>query len=535
MSDRNASGLRTLVVGIDAACESVLETVSQAGATPGLDQLFDGGTTASLSSHVPPWTPSAWPTLYTGVNPGKHGVFGFLTFDGYDWEVVDHADVRAWTVWELLDRHGLTSVVVNVPVTHPTREFDGALVPGYVAPEDPDCHPKGLLDELRAELGSYRVYAPEGDRTREQDLSNYRELTRMRGEAFRYLLDEHDPDFGFVQFQQTDTVCHERPGDRGALCEVYAAVDHEVRSILKETDPDAVFVVSDHGIGPYRGVECRVNDLLADHGFVKTTRAQGGMPSWSSLVRGHDEDDPGALSRTVALASRVGLTSQRIGRVVRRLGLEEFVLGHVSSDAVRAGSERVAFDDSRAYMRDRVECGVRVNLAGREPGGIVDPYEYESVRAELVSVFRAATTPDGAPVFDRVARREEIFEGPYVDEAPDVVTVPADFDHYLSATLHGSAFGPLSEPWNHTFEGIVAAAGPAIDSGASIGGATLLDVAPTILATLDVPAGTHMDGHHLPAVDGAGTMTYPDFEPGGGIAPDDEAVERRLANLGYIE
>lgn len=535
MPDGNASSLRTLVVGIDGACESVLETVSEAGATPGLDQILEAGATEPMASHVPPWTPSAWPTMYTGVNPGKHGVFGFLSFDDYDWEVVDHADVRAWSLWELLDRHDVRSVVVNVPVTYPARPFDGALVPGYVAPEDAGCHPEGLMDELREELGDYRIYGPEGDRSREQLLSDYRELTRMRGEAFRYLLDEYDPEFGFVQFQQTDTVCHELPDDEGALTEVYAAMDYELRAILRETDPDAVFVVSDHGIGPYDGVECRVNDLLADHGFVKTTRASGGMPSWSTLARGGDDDGGSALSMAVSLASRVGLTSQRIGKVLRRVGLEEFVLEHVPSDAVRAGTESVAFADSMAYMRDRVECGVRINLEGREPEGVVSPDEYEAVRDRLIAALGETKTPDGEPIFERVARREKVFTGPYVDEAPDVVVIPDEFEHYLSATLHGAAVGPLSEPWNHKFKGIFTATGPGVDEAAVLDAPTLLDVAPTVLSSLGVPPGEHMDGRCLPVVEEVGRTGYPDFEAQETGVTRDDGVEQRLANLGYIE
>jgi len=114
-----ASGLRALVVGIDAACGAVLEPLFEAGETKRLRTLFEAAVAGSLASTMPPWTPSAWPSLYTGTNPGKHGVFGFLDFDGYDWDVVDATRVREPPVWQLLDYHDMSSVVVNVPVTHP--------------------------------------------------------------------------------------------------------------------------------------------------------------------------------------------------------------------------------------------------------------------------------------------------------------------------------------------------------------------------------------------------------------------------------
>src|SRR6056297_4186708 len=146
-----------LVFGVDALCEEVLSRLPP-DATPTIDRLLAEGASGPLESQLPPWTPSAWPSIYTGVNPGKHGVYCFLRFDGYDWDVVNATDVKERTLWELLDRHDRTSVVVNVPVTHPPRSFDGALIPGYTAPENPTCHPEGLLADVRESIGDYTVY-----------------------------------------------------------------------------------------------------------------------------------------------------------------------------------------------------------------------------------------------------------------------------------------------------------------------------------------------------------------------------------------
>ena len=535
MSERHSDGMRTLVVGIDGASLDVLADRGE-DVVPNVTELMSSGVSSALESQIPPWTPSAWPSIYTGVNPGKHGVFGFLRFDGYDWDVVNYTDVREHTVWELLSQHGYTSVVVNAPVTHPPRSFDGALVPGYVAPEDPDCHPPGLLDDLKAELGEYRLY-DDGDA---EGAEGYEELVEMRGEAFRYLADRFDPDFGFLQFQQSDTVFHERPGEDDVIDAVYAAVDREVGATLEACDPDVVFVVSDHGMGPYDGHEFRANSFLRDRGDVTTTTGDGGMPSWSSIARNRlregeegGQPDRSLVERSMAVAARVGITSQRIETVVRTLGVEDLVLRVAPTDAVRAASERVDFEESRAYVRDRIELGVRINLEGREPEGVVPEAEYESVRTDLMDALSAVRTPDGEPVFDAVLRREDVYDGPYVEEAPDIVVVPDRFDQYLSASLRDEQFGPPSEPWNHKLHGVVAAAGD-VDTSASLTGAHVFDVAPTVLATFGVPASDRMDGLVLPVADRAGIEEYPAYE-GGDVETDDEDVEKRLEDLGYLE
>ncbi|GAA0676710.1 alkaline phosphatase family protein [Natronoarchaeum mannanilyticum] len=534
--------MRTLLIGIDAACSRVLDPLFEAGVTPALQGIFEDGVSGTLDSQIPPWTPSAWPSLYTGVNPGKHGVYSFLSFDGYDWDVVNRSDVTEHALWELLDHQGFSSVVVNVPVTYPPDDVDGAVIPGYIAPENPDCHPEGVLADVRENLGEYRIYGERSvDDPIDEQLAEYRELTRMRGRAFRYLADRFDPDFGFVQFQQTDTVFHEHPDEWDVVEGVYEAVDEEVAAILDAHDPDNVLVVSDHGIGEYEGYEFRVNEFLDERGFVERTAGDGGMPSWSSIARkelrdGRDDADPDPtpLERSLSVAAAFGLTSQRLQAIVDRLGLTDFVLDHVSPDAVRAASEQVDFERSTAYMRSRIELGVRINLQGREPNGVVPPDEYDAVRDRLISALQSVETPDGDPVFDAVVPRERLFDGDRIEDAPDVVTVPADFDNYLSASLRGEQFSAPSEAWNHKIGGTFAAAGDAVGD-ASPAAAHLFDVAPTVLATMGVPASDRMDGATMPFVESSGTTEYPAYDSDADVDTDDATVEQQLTSLGYLE
>ncbi len=92
------------------------------------------------------------------------------------------------------------------------------------------------------------------------------------------------PEFGFLQFQQTDSVFHERPGDKAAIEAVYRAVDRQLEETLAETDPDNVLVVSDHGIGPVSGLEFRINEFLRDRGYL--TAQNGGEECPTGLVPG---------------------------------------------------------------------------------------------------------------------------------------------------------------------------------------------------------------------------------------------------------
>ncbi|WP_433632082.1 alkaline phosphatase family protein [Halomicrococcus sp. NG-SE-24] len=551
----DSDGIQTLVIGLDGACLPILESLFEDVGLPHIQSIFDSGVTGALESQIPPWTPSAWPSLYTGVNPGKHGVFSFLDYKGYDWSVVNGTNVHADTLWEHLSRQGITSVVVNVPVTHPPREFNGALIPGYMAPESPRCHPSGLLTDLQDTIGEYRIYPDTTAANATEAVTEYGDVIQMRGDAFCYLVDRFDPDFGFVQFQQTDTIFHEFPGDWEIVRAVYEAVDEQIGRILDKTNPDTVLVVSDHGIGEMNSSGFYVNEFLAEHGYTVVSQGGSGMPSWvpvreSQLRKGDDStesenssEDTDLLRRLTAVAARFGLTTHRAGTLLAAVGLRDFVAAHVPGSIVRASNRQVDFPASQAYMRARIECGVRINLEGRDPEGVVPPERYEDVRSDIIDLLREVETPDGKPVFEKVARREKYFDGPDAEEAVDIVTVPTDFDHFLSAELAGQMFADPGQPWNHKRNGVVALAGTGVDG--SLSDAHIFDVTPTILSLFDIPKSVEMDGNVFSCVESVGERAYSTRRQDTGDEPtdmvnepnesNDESIVNRLTALGYLE
>ncbi|RQG95371.1 alkaline phosphatase family protein [Natrarchaeobius chitinivorans] len=548
----DSSGMETLLIGIDAGCLPIFEQLFEADCIPTIERLCADGAVAPLESQIPPWTPSAWPSIYTGVNPGQHGAIGFVGYDGYDWHVTSNDDVEEHSLWTLLDRHDRSSVVVNAPVTHPPEEFDGAVIPGFLGPESPTCHPEGVLEDVRDAIGEYRVYPnysrDDDSLTTDEKVTEYRRLIRMRGEAFRYLVDAYDPDFGFVQFQKTDTVFHELAGDERTVETVYETTDEEIATIIEGCDPDRIFLVSDHGMGRYDGYEFRINEFLRDEGFLETTTGGKGMPSWTPMRRrlreGEECDswEPGAVARAASVAARFGLTASRVRAALERVGLADVAIAHAPGGVSRTANEQVDFASSKAYVRARTELGVRINLEGREPEGVVPPDEYEKVREDLIRSLQGVETPEGEPVFETVAPGEQYFHGDNADRTVDVVTIPNGFEHALTERLDGNYFGSV-EPWNHKLDGVFVAVGSDIDEDAGLERAHLFDVAPTVLAAMGVPYSDRMDGGVLPVVDPIEPMTYPPYAERGDHdahekhddADVDDEVTGRLADLGYID
>jgi predicted AlkP superfamily phosphohydrolase/phosphomutase len=105
-----------------------------------------------------------------------------------------------------------------------------------------------------------------------------------------------------------------------------------------------------------------------------------------------------------------------IAQVLMRAGLLAYTWDRAS------GKYRVDLSRSRAipYLDPQ---HVWINLAGREPDGIVQPRAYEAARDEVIDALRAVRDPlTGEPPIGLVARREELgVEGKAQDRAGDVL------------------------------------------------------------------------------------------------------------------
>ncbi|UPW00395.1 alkaline phosphatase family protein [Halorussus gelatinilyticus] len=563
----------TVVVGFDALDFRYLDEFESS--LPEFERLRNEGVEAPLESTFPPWTGSAWPSMYTGTDPSHHGTYGFFhSTAGYpdEDELVTRNRVRQPALWNYLTALDEPAVVLNVPVTHPAEPVAGVLVPGYLAHEEDAGYPEGIRSELSEAIdGEYRIYADaetsdDHDRKRE----SYLDLIRMRGEAAEYVLAEYDWRVAVVQVQKTDTVFHNFD-DRETFRRAYERAD-EVLGRVREAAGDAnVVVCSDHGMGEVDGYTVYLNEILRDAGFVEATADSSGpslMTEKATLTGAADgasggdgaagasaDGGPSVTGQVVSAATTalgtVGVTPGDAYSLATRLGVGDLLTDVLPYEAVSAASEGVDWANSKAYTRS-VELGVRVNLAGREPSGVVTPEEYEGVRDDLIDLLSTLRTPDGDPVFEWVRRREEVYDGPYTEQACDVLFMPADMNHTLSTNLIGQRFVP-TETHDHQRDGVFLADGPAfaddagfeapdadpaLDAdGARPGALSLTDVAPIAMAAagLDVPARMTGEVPEDLLADSVSRRDYGDVPFGTDrAAGDDGSVERRLEDLGYL-
>jgi predicted AlkP superfamily phosphohydrolase/phosphomutase len=551
-----ANNTRTLIVGLDGLAFEILEPMRQEGLLPNIDRLIRQGATGPLRSTYPPITGTAWTSFMTGRNPGKHGVYGFMrrTPGSYLWEPCPYNSVQPKTMWEALCAAGKRVGIVNMPMTFPPRISNGIMVSGMNAPSERAriSDPPELMERLNQVAGGYRLdvnwadFLAEGG-SREDLLESLIALTRMRTKAALGLVAGDRCDVFALVYVAMDRIQHslwdhlgvDRPlpedaeGRRIAgLCrQVYAAADEGIGQLIEAFGDGAdVILMSDHGFGPITGWT-DLNDVLQRHGLLALKRKS---PVREAMVR---------------IAYRLGIQTHSVRRVARSLGMAKTVDRAIESTGGYFG--RYDWSRTRAYSYDHND--LHINLAGRDPQGIVGEPEYEAARRQVMDIVLALREEGAeAPLVTQVSRREDIYSGEFTDLMPDMVVTEHKPGHMLVGMVYRSTDDRSITKRDlhtgaHTPDGIYVAAGPSFRPGARAEGARLIDLHPTVLATHGVPVSSDVDGRPL-----VETMAERFSEPGAirttdeaaaSLAEEEPAISdeekdemaERLRGLGYME
>jgi predicted AlkP superfamily phosphohydrolase/phosphomutase len=565
----NAHGSQHLLVGLDGAS---LELVRQFGASelPQLHAAMARGVYAASRSVLPPATLPNWTTLLTGYNPGRHGVFDFTLRTGYRVQFTAGSVRSTPTLVAELDRLGQVCACLFFPGTFPHERLQhGSYVSGWDAPVafEADASfvwPRALYREIVQRFGPERfddvdqfdVAAPGWHAQLPAALCKRIE---RRVELARWLLARQRHDLFAIYFGESDTAAHHlwslhdpasprRPKrvsaqEQAGLLRVYRALDAAVGALLSAAGGDGVelTVVSDHGSGGASDKVLYLNRVLEAAGLLRF------MPRT-------------AAHWALRAAKDAALT--RLGpRLRERLfrGFGAYLPGLIESRARFAALDMPhtrVFSDELNYFP-----ALHFNLRGREPEGTVDPAEIPAVRAQLEAALYALRDPDsGAPVVARVHAREELFHGPQLARAPDLLLELA-LDGDYSYNLMPSAGAPAgsgvfrhldaaeflgrngrSLAGAHRDRGLFIACGPRVRALGQID-AAIADVSATLLARMNVQGPADLDGRILyealqpSATPLSAAHNATPLTPARNVtaAIGSERVEERLRRLGYIE
>jgi predicted AlkP superfamily phosphohydrolase/phosphomutase len=530
---------KTVIIGLDGATFDIINPLAQEGRLPTLARLMREGVSAPLRSTILPNSFPGWASCTTGTSEGMHGVFSpFIKNESsYHVRAMSARDIMTRTIWDILTKEGGRSLVVNVPTTYPPEPINGMMITGMLTPTMASdfTYPSSLKEELLAAMPAY-VIEPNRHPDRRVRAEGFRHATYMHELAAHFLIGRGDWDFLMVVFSTLDRAQHDYWADmdpqhprhdpntefRNFIFEIYEKLDGAIARLIERLPADIrLFIVSDHGFTSEL-YEVRVNELLAKVGL---------------------------LAFKAPTTRRVRAQVKAIEEKVRRRLFNERVSGNMLDRKVQQCS---AFLDEIDWSRTRAffaqDKGVWVNLAGREPQGIVNQSEFETTVNEARQALLELASHDGKPVFERVMQREEAFSGLYRNRLPDLVMVTRHDQYvYNERPGYGNVIVPAdSTTGTHSREGIFIAWGRGIKSGARFSSQpNLRDVGPTALYSLGCPLTEDMDGRLLaeifsqyeqPARRASSYKQVQETTVGSVYSISEEAeLRKRLRSLGYVE
>jgi len=526
-----------LIIGWDGATPELVEPWMADGTLPNLAQLAKRGAYSPLRSLVHPLSPAAWTSAFTGLNPGRHGIWDFGQIQPGTYEVA-HTDAsmrHGATLWDVAEECGLRSVVMNVPLSHPApKPTRGVFVPGLGATElEGACWPRDLAGLIKTEAPGYAIDVNSYDHADPAGfLTALHDMVDSRSLVAEALLRRERPDLFVCTFVATDRVQHAfwqqsalptgdgtRLGWRfaNAVKDTYVRLDAALGRLIQTAGPDAtVLVVSDHGFGDLQG-DIYLNSVLEEMGLLDVWRP--------------DEAPSGLLK---------ALTRRLVDKLPPALQP-----GRAAPQEHQPRFGDIRWEGTQAFARG-LFGQIWLNLRGREPLGQVEPGpEQDAILSAITTRLLALRTPDGRdPLIDAVFRGGELYEGPLQDEAPDLVVVPRDFRWMTRSGreigARGQLFGPaaVGHTGNHRMNGVLVAGGPGVKPSDELPLQRLLDVTPTALALLGIEVPRKLDGKPMADLLGCDVGWTDELPWRAPPAPnrdtDPERLAAQLEGLGYL-
>jgi len=459
--EKRKGALKILVLGFDGASPKLIdEWINE---LPVIGAFKKQGVFGQTVPPIPAQTPVAWTTFMTGKNPGNHGIFSFALRKrgAYEREIIMPGMVKSKTLWQILSEAHEKVGVVNVPISD-TEELNGFIVPGFLSRNEGIPHPNSIRKKVEQK---FRVNKIAGDLETEilervetdPDLffERVNQITDKMAEISLYLLQQEEWDFFMPVFMGLDRIQHF----------FWKCVD------------------------PYhpKHEESKYSKFVKDF-YTKIDKITG------NFIKSVDEDT------IVMLVSDHGFCPIHTEVIVNNYLEEQGFLSITS--------EKIDIEKSKAISYGYGD--IWLNIKGREPKGIINPgEEYETTRNQIIECLKKITIEGKKPIKD-IRKREELWWGLYLNEAPDLtiifnigyqaarrpeITSKNKLKRYVNDSPrwsggHDGTHDPTDVP------GIIGILGLGIPAGKEIK-AHLWDIAPTILNLMNIPIPADMDGKPL--------------------------------------
>jgi len=438
---------RAAFLGLDGVPYTLVTDLIKRGVMPNLAAIVAGGALMKMETAMPEVSSVAWTSFMTGVNPGRHGIYGFMELKpgGYGMYFPNYGHMKADTLWDRLGGLGGRSVVINLPSTYPARPLNGMMTAGFVALDlKKATYPDSAYQYLSGIGYKIDVDTVKARESLDFLISDLKAALDTRKEAILHFLEHDDWELFIGVITETDRLHHflwkaymdSADGHHGFFLEFYRELDSFIGEFAGRLDKrypgTPLMLMSDHGF-TYAEHQVYINHWLRENGFQKLDKTPAG-----------------------------------------------------SFEDIASGTRAFALDPSRVY----------IHVKDKYPRGTVNPgSEYDRVIAELKAGLLSLEI-EGRPVIKSVHTKGELYSGPESGRAPDLVLL-SNYGFDLKGAVSKEMLhdkGPLTGM--HTQDdAMLVLSGDCGTKGIS-GTPTILDAAATLSRLLGLPTGD-MEGRPL--------------------------------------
>ncbi len=361
---------KLFVLGIDGVPYTLIKEFSDKGLMPNLDTLRSKGTLMSMDASIPDVSSVSWTTFMTGVNPGRHGIYGFMDLNPrtYDMIFPNSSSIKSDTLWEIPGMSDKRSIVLNIPSTYPAKPLKGILTAGFVALDlKKATYPESAYEYLKSIDYRMDVNAAKAAESMDLLVEDIEVTFAKRREAILHFMKNEEWDLFIGTITESDRLHHflwsavedSKHKFYDFFTGFYKQVDALIGEIISYCEDIPFMIVSDHGFTAIKE-EVYINNWLKEKGYLN-----------------FKNDKP-----------------QSVGDIGK-------------------GSKAFAMDPARIY----------INRSKKYPLGVVDTDKaYEDLRLQLKDELLSFEI-EGQSVVRDVYMKEEIYSGPFTEYAPDMVII----------------------------------------------------------------------------------------------------------------
>jgi len=512
-----AKNQKVVFLGIDAGSSDLLQRWGQDGTLPTFHTLLSkslAGFTTSLPGF---FVGSTWPSWYTGVNPGKHGIHSLQQLKPGTYELYSTfagKNVKREPFWHHLSRAGRKVAIFDVPLTSLSQNLNGIQLVEYGAH---DAHagfltwPHTLATEVEKRFGPPCSHPIRGDCDAKRDpegVAAFRD-TLIKGiakktELTKHFLHKDDWEFFAQVFTESHCIGHQcwhlhdsthqwhdakivsAVGD--PIKDVYKAIDTALGDILREIDNETtVIVLASHGMGQ-TNVQYQFLEKLLLHLNVAVPPRMNTKNIIRFLI--HKQLLPFLSRMWQKIPSKI---QKFLVPIKAEISQKLYSVPPLPNKVDRAAGKCFSIHDNPSH------AGIRINLVGREPQGKIRPGAEQQqfcddLEKDLLGIINVGT---GKPVVKRVIRTADYYSGDYLGHLPDLLVEWNEEDPIPAVVSEKFGKVPTSfwhpRSGHHRLEGMFFAFGPSVQPGFLDRTVSIMDFAPTIAHLLNVS---------LPDVDG---------------------------------